>query len=102
MMITGFQAGTGTDPLNYFKGLRADQMAYGLPSGSSSASSGFTSTQAAQDAISCLVSLTNCGNYVPANAHPNFRGLMTWSINWDAFDGYNFSKPHRAFLNTLN
>lgn len=101
MMITGFQAGGGNDPENYFPGLRDDQMAYGLPSGKSSASSGFTSTQAAQDAVSCLVSLTKCGNYVPAQARPNFRGLMTWSINWDEFDGFNFSKPHRAFLDTL-
>lgn len=99
MMITGFQA--GADSTNNFIGLRDDQLAIGLPSGNSSASSGFTTTKAAQDAVSCLVELRNCGSYVPANAHPDFRGLMTWSINWDAFDGYNFSVPHRAHLDSL-
>lgn len=99
MMIDGFQAGPNST--NLFPGLRDDQLAIGLPSGSNSASSGFTTTKAGQDAVSCLVELKNCGSYVPKNARPNFRGLMTWSINWDEFDGYNFSVPHRAHLDTL-
>lgn len=100
MMITGFNA--GGDELNAFPGLRPDQLAFGLPSGNKSASSGFTSVQVAQDAVSCLVTGTRCGSYQPAQTYPQFRGLMTWSINWDRYDGYNFSAPHRQFLDSLN
>lgn len=99
MMITGFDAGMSAT--NSFPGLRPDQMAFGLPSGMKSASSGFTSVQVAQDAVSCLVNGTKCGDYKPAQTYPEFRGLMTWSINWDRHDGYNFSKPHRQFLDGL-
>lgn len=99
MMITGFDA--GRDANNHFPGLRPDQLAFGLPSGNKSASSGFTSVQVAQDAVSCLVNGTNCGSYKPAQTYPEFRGLMTWSINWDRHDGYNFSRPHRQFLDSL-
>ena len=29
------------------------------------------------------------------------RGLMTWSINWDRFANFDFSRNHRAYLNAL-
>ena len=45
--------------------------------------------------------LTGCNTIKPAKAYPTFRGAMTWSINWDKHDGYNFSVPTRAALNAL-
>ena len=36
-----------------------------------------------------------------ATGYPSIRGIMTWSINWDAYSGFAFSSPHRSFLNSL-
>ena len=97
MMITGFPA--GMNPSNFFHGLREDQVGFGLPADGNSASSGFTSAAVAQQAMDCLIKLENCDSYHPAQARSDLRGLMTWSINWDAFSGFSFSNPHRTYLN---
>ncbi|HLX49799.1 MAG TPA: hypothetical protein VKS82_15830 [Streptosporangiaceae bacterium] len=37
----------------------------------------------------------------PPRSWPNIRGAMTWSINWDASNGYNFANtvaPHLKIL----
>ena len=96
MMITGFAA--GRDPNNFFPGLRADQVAFGLPASAGAAGSGQTSVAGAQQALDCLIGRSRCGSYVPAQARPGFRGLMTWSITWDWASGFGFSGPHRAYL----
>ncbi|TQV84343.1 PKD domain-containing protein [Aliikangiella coralliicola] len=96
MLITGFDAASSDNP---FPGLNPSQVAFGLPSGGSSASSGYTTPANVHKALDCLIKLTQCGTYQPGQAYTHFRGLMTWSINWDASDGYNFSTPHRAYLN---
>ena len=42
------------------------------------------------------------GAYVLRNpsGYPGFKGLMTWSINWDKFTNFEFSNSHRAYLDT--
>lgn len=100
MLITGFNA-PSSNPNNHFPGLRADQVGFGVPSGSKAAGQGQVSNQLIQDAISCLTQHINCGSVVPSQMHKDFGGLMTWSINWDAHDGYIFSKPNKAFLDNL-
>ena len=35
------------------------------------------------------------------NGYPDFRGLMTWSINWDVITGNSFSQPHRNYLDNV-
>jgi len=97
MLLTGFAAAGNAN--NYFPPLRQDQIAFGLPSGTQSASSGYTAPAVAQQALDCLIKGTNCGNYQPSQAYPHFRGLMTWSINWDVFRQREFSTPHRQYLN---
>ncbi|MCW8879691.1 MAG: chitinase [Kangiellaceae bacterium] len=96
MLLTGFNA--GGDVNNHFPGLRQDQVAFGLPSGTSSASSGYTTPTEVQRALDCLIKRLQCGSYQPAQSYADFRGLMTWSINWDAFHNFEFSTPHRAYL----
>ncbi|MBD8524590.1 PKD domain-containing protein [Pseudomarimonas arenosa] len=96
MMITGFAA--GRNPSNHFPGLRADQVAIGLPASAGAAGSGQTSAAAVHAALNCLIKRTQCGSYQPSSARTDFRGLMTWSINWDEFAGRAFSGPHRAYL----
>jgi chitinase len=99
MLIEGFTTAYGTGW--HFNGLRPDQVAFGVPSGTSSANTGFVSATTVANTLNCLTKLTNCGTIKPAKAYPTFRGAMTWSINWDKHDGYNFSKPTKAALNTL-
>jgi chitinase len=36
-----------------------------------------------------------------AGGYPNFRGVMTFSINWDRFNGFVFSRGVRPLLNSL-
>lgn len=96
MMITGFPAAGNPD--NFFTGLRPDQVAFGLPASADAAGSGQTSVANVQQALDCLLTTNNCDTYVPAQAHADFRGLMTWSINWDNFAGLIFSTAHRTYL----
>ncbi|MBE3024774.1 chitinase [Janthinobacterium sp. GW458P] len=96
MLIEGFNYGGNT-----FAGLRPDQVGFGVPSGRSSAGSGFTTNADVSNALNCLTRLLNCGTIKPLQAYPDFRGVMTWSINWDRHDGYNFSAPTKAVLKTL-
>jgi chitinase len=35
------------------------------------------------------------------SAYSTFRGVMTWSINWDKHDGYNFSVPAKTTLKAM-
>jgi chitinase len=82
-------------------GLSASQVGLGLPASSSAAGSGYVSPSLVNNALDCLAARTNCGSFVPSTSYPDIRGVMTWSINWDASNGYNFANtvaPHLASL----
>jgi chitinase len=82
-------------------GLSPSQVGIGLPASTSAAGSGFLSPSVVNNALDCLAARTNCGSFVPPTAWPGIRGAMTWSINWDASNGYNFANtvaPHLATL----
>ncbi|GAA0523263.1 hypothetical protein GCM10011581_39130 [Saccharopolyspora subtropica] len=81
--------------------LRPDQVSLGLPATPSAAGSGYVDPGVVNDALSCLTSATACGQYTPAQPHPELSGVMTWSINWDATAGNFFSDLVRAHLDTL-
>ena len=53
------------------------------------------------DALDCLAAQANCGSFVPPTAYPGIRGVMTWSINWDASNGYNFADTVAPYLETV-
>jgi chitinase len=82
-------------------GLSPSQIGLGLPASTSAAGSGFTSPSVVNDALDCLAATANCGSFVPSAAYPSIRGVMTWSINWDASNGYNFADTVAPFLATL-
>ncbi|WP_204742279.1 glycosyl hydrolase family 18 protein [Glaciihabitans arcticus] len=71
--------------------LRADQVGLGLPASPSGAGSGYVNPTVVNAAYDCLTVGVNCGSYKPAAKYPTLRGAMTWSINWDASNGYNFA-----------
>jgi chitinase len=100
MMLAGFPVAGNTN--NMFPALREDQVAFGAPS-SVSAGNGYVAPAGVQQAVTCLVKGTNCGGYTPrSGTNPNFRGLMTWSINWDKFYNWEFKNSHEPFLNGLS
>jgi chitinase len=98
MLKAGFSvANTG----QFFPGLRPDQIAIGLPA-AVSAGNGYTSPADVQTAVNCLVKGSGCGSYtLRGGTSPGFRGLMTWSINWDKYYGWEFQNSHEPFLNAL-
>ncbi|MBG0828634.1 cellulose binding domain-containing protein [Planomonospora sp. ID67723] len=82
-------------------GLRPDQVALGLPAGPGAAGGGIVAPALVNQALTCLATRTNCGSFVPPRAYPGIRGAMTWSINWDASNNWNFSKTVKPHLATL-
>jgi chitinase len=97
MLLTGFKvAGTNLT----FPALRQDQILIGLPA-NVNAGGGFTSVADVQSAMNCLIKAQGCSTYQPAAAWTNLRGLMTWSINWDKYNNYEFSTRHRQYLDQL-
>jgi chitinase len=100
MMITGFPI--EGDATRFWPGLRADQVGFGLPAAGPAAGGGHLSVGQTQEALDCLIKRTRCSSYVPSQARPTFRGLMTWSINWDKYNNFEFSRAHRAYFNALN
>lgn len=76
MLLDGFNVSGKAE--YFFEPLRADQVAIGVPASSSAAGNGHITNTQLQQAFDTL--LTN---------YPNLRGIMTWSINWDAHQNNN-------------
>jgi chitinase len=82
-------------------GLSPSQVGIGLPASTSAAGSGYVSPSVVNNALDCLAAQKNCGSFVPPQSWPGIRGAMTWSINWDASNGYNFADTVAPYLATL-
>ncbi|GAA2226368.1 glycoside hydrolase family 18 protein [Streptomyces amakusaensis] len=94
MMLTGFPVAGNQSRI--FPPLRADQVAIGLPA-STQAAGGHTSPAEVNKALDCLTKKTNCGSYQTHGTWPALRGLMTWSINWDRYNQWQFSRNFDAY-----
>jgi chitinase len=102
MLLAGFPVARNPD--RFFAPLREDQVAIGLPSSPQAAGSGYTPPAEVAKAVNYLVrGQSYGGRYVlrRAGGYPNFRGVMTFSINWDRFNGFVFSRGVRPLLNGL-
>ncbi len=81
-LIQGFNTAGGM-----FLGLPASKIAIGLPACPSAAGGGFIDTATVNAAIDYLRGNgLQPGTYTltQASGYPTLRGMMTWSINWDA------------------
>lgn len=99
MLLAGFPvAGTGKT----FPALRADQVVLGIPA-TGSAGNGYVAPATVQQALDYIIKGTATGSYVKHSANAtNFRGVMTWSVNWDAYGNiFEFSNFYRMYLNSL-
>ncbi|WUQ09545.1 glycoside hydrolase family 18 protein [Streptomyces sp. NBC_00250] len=94
MLLTGFPVAGNTDRV--FPALRPDQVAIGLPA-STQAGNGHTAPAEVGKALDCLTKKTNCGTYQTHGTWPALRGLMTWSINWDRYNQWQFSNNFDAY-----
>jgi chitinase len=82
-------------------GLSASQVGLGFPASPSAAGSGYVSPSLVNDSLDCLAARANCGSFVPSVAYPGIRGVMDWSINWDASNGYAFANTVAPYLASL-
>ncbi|WP_141732846.1 chitinase [Oligoflexus tunisiensis] len=102
MLMTGFPIARNVQA--FFPALRPDQVVIGLPATPQAAGSGFTPAADVQKALRYLAKGQSYGGQYRlknASGYPGIRGIMTWSINWDAYSRFEFSTPHRTFLNSL-
>ena len=106
MLITGFEVGsTGIN----FPGLPASKIMIGIPSCPSAAGSGYIVPSEAIKALNYLKFGTDFSGRsytLDGGEHPNLRGVMTWSINWDAASAcaseYEFSDAYYNYFNSLS
>jgi chitinase len=102
MLLQGFPV--NGDPGNIFPGLTPEQVALGLPASSDIADHGYTTPDNVQKTLNYLFTGRRFGgNYRLRHktGYPGFRGVMTWSINWDAAASRLFSSTTRSYLDAL-
>lgn len=104
MMLEGFYVGNffaglpgalPQDEDHYFEGLRPDQIVMGVPSVTGSAGAGVMPPEKYIEAMEFMRNGGTAGKYTVKNPSKDFRGIMTWSINWDEFDGNGTGVPHK-------
>lgn len=95
MLLTGFPVAGDTSKV--FPALDPGQVAIGLPA-SQQAGNGHTAPSEVNKALDCLTKKTNCGSYQTHGTWPGLRGLMTWSINWDRFNQWEFSRNFDGYF----
>lgn len=95
MLLTGFPV--AGDANNVFPPLRPDQIAIGMPA-TTNAGNGYVAPAEVTKTLDCLTKKTNCGSYATHGTWPGLRGLMTWSVNWDRFGGWEFSRNFDAYF----
>lgn len=98
ILLQGFPvSGTG----KVFPALREDQVAFGVPASASAAGGGYTTPANVKKALDYLIKgQTYGGAYTlrkPAG-YPNFRGIMTWSVNWDKVHGDEFANNYYEYF----
>ncbi|WP_299439034.1 Ig-like domain-containing protein [uncultured Aquimarina sp.] len=101
VLLQGFTLSTGEQ----FPALRPNQVAIGLPASPSAAGSGYTAPAEVHKALDYIIKGQSFGGsytMVKPSGYADFRGLMTWSINWDIVAGFGFSNPHRIYLDALD
>lgn len=81
-VIQGFNTGGG-----FFTGLPANKISVALPACSNAAGGGFTDTAIVHSALNYILGIgAQPGNYtlLQSSGYNDLRGMMTWSVNWDA------------------
>lgn len=98
VLLQGFPvSGTGKT----FAPLREDQVAFGVPASASAAGGGYTTPVNVKKALDYLIKGQSYGGAYtlrkPAG-YPNFRGIMTWSVNWDKAHADEFANNYYDYF----
>jgi hypothetical protein len=105
MLVTGFRVDAFRETKNIsFPGLGADKVLIGIPATPNAAGSGYMPFASVKNALDYIYSgKTFGGSYQLATSigYPNFRGIMTWSINWDVSANLSWSTAYRNYLDAL-
>jgi chitinase len=81
--------------------LRPDQIGLGAPASANAAGGGVVAPSVVVAAMNCLAKGTSCSTFVPPTTWPTLRGAMTWSINWDASNGFSFANTVKPGVSSL-
>ncbi len=95
MLLAGFPVAGDAD--NVFPALPPEKVAIGMPA-TSQAGNGYVPPGEVNTALDCLTKGSDCGSYQPHGTWPALRGLMAWSVNWDRFNDWEFSKNFTAYF----
>ena len=99
MLLKGFPI--TRDQSKFFPALRPDQILIGVPA-TVNAGNGYTGAQGVITALDYLIKGNGFGGqYNLTQTYPALRGVMSWSINWDAFENKDFSNTVRSYLDGL-
>lgn len=102
MLLAGFPVDVHGANI-YFDPLLPDQVLIGLPA-SANAAGGYTPPSVVHTALDYVIlGIPYGGQYQLSDpdGYFDFRGLMTWSINWDVHNNNQFSNSHRGYLDSL-
>jgi chitinase len=103
MLLQGFPIAGNTN--NIFPPLNQEQVAIGLPACSAAApSGGYIAPLEMKKALDYIISGISYGGTYKlqySSGYPLFRGIMAWSVNWDAYTNYEFSNNYRAYLDSV-
>ncbi|HTX91624.1 MAG TPA: chitinase [Anaerolineales bacterium] len=102
MLLRGFPVKSKLE--RFFLPIRPDQLIIGLPASDKITNDGYTSPDDVRKALNYISNGQDFGGaYVLRNSagYPGIRGVMTWSINWDAATRFEFSRTTRAYLDGL-
>jgi len=88
-IIKGFPiADTGV----YFPGLPSYKVSVGLPATPRAAYNGYLTNAQINEAMRRLVTGFRGSGEICSTPYPCLGGLMTWSVQWDATNNYNFAR----------
>lgn len=103
MLLAGFPIAGNSN--NMFPALRQDQVMIGIPAAVGAApSGGYIRPAEMKKAMDYLISgIPYGGTYQLKNpsGYPDFKGLMTWSVNWDAQNNYEFTANYHSYFDAM-
>jgi len=102
MLLQGFPV--QGDPEQIFPPLNPEQIVIGLAAWPNAVNSGYTAPLEAKKALNHLAmdpSFDGTDHLHDSASYAALRGVMTWSINWDAANQHQFSNAIRSCLDAL-
>ncbi len=102
MLLQGFPV--HGDPKHIFPPLRPDQIVIGLAAWPEAVNGGYTTPFEMKKALNYLAIGESFGGVYHLHdsiSYVSLRGVMTWSINWDAANHHQFSNAVRSYLDAL-